>query len=121
MSHWLVYWVLMLDNISVGLGVVLATVAIYLFYLYCLDDDIYDKAENNYIKNPKTKKLKKLMWLLLFFIIAIVSFAPSTKQMAAIYLIPQIVSNKSIKQLPPKLSKLALEYVNKELNMETKK
>lgn len=116
MNHWLVYWILMLDHVRAFLGISMS-----LFFVMIVIAGICSvigAAENlpNTVKFAK-KVLKIFVPLLLLFSILLI-LTPTTKQMAAIYLIPKILSNKSIKQLPPKLSKLALEYVNKELNLE---
>ncbi len=119
MSHWLVYWVLMLDGIKSTMVGATVSVAIIFWIRF-----FYPVVMNGSLKHRDIIALKKLGKILIapFMIFLLVSvFIPTTKQMAAIYLIPKIASNKDIKQLPPKLSKLALEYVNKELSLEEKK
>lgn len=116
MSHWLVYWVLMLNSINMLVFTIfIISIIASLSYFVSLE-----KTEDR----KKRRKLKRrcnragnlaLIFLLIFY------FTPTTKQMVAIYLLPKIIANKDIQQLPPKLSKLALEYVNKELNLEEKK
>lgn len=119
MSHWLVYWILTLDHIRASLGI-----SIVLFFVmilmagFCAMIGSCDNVPN--LVKFSMKLLKIFVPLVFLFSILFV-LMPTTKQMAAIYLIPKIASNKDIRQLPPKLSKLALEYVNKELNVEEKK
>ncbi len=118
MSHWLVYWILMLDNINsvIGGGLIL-TILIAMIGFYLIVDSDDEKPQD--IRN--LKRLARILIVpFIIFLLASV-FLPNTKQMAAIYLIPKIVANKDIQQLPPKLSKLALEYVNQELNLREKK
>lgn len=118
MSHWFVYWVLMLDNIgNLAQGGVILILIIAAISCYII-------MESGGTTQQDIRSLKRLCKILIapFIIFLMISvFIPTTKQMAAIYLIPKIVANKDIQQLPPKLSKLALEYVNKELDLREKK
>ncbi len=119
MSHWLVYWVLMLDGVNKILGI-----SITMFFVMIIIAGICAMIGNcDHVPSliKFSKALLKIFVPLIFLFLILFALIPTTKQMAAIYLIPQIASNKDIKQLPPKLSKLALEYVNKELNLEEKK
>ncbi|KKN70278.1 hypothetical protein LCGC14_0433040 [marine sediment metagenome] len=119
MSHWLVYWVLMLDNIRIVLGV-LMNISIFIILMAGICSLIGNvEATSKLIKFSKT--LLKIFAPAFFLLLILLGLTPSTKQMAAIYLIPKIASNKDIQQLPPKLSKLALQYVNQELNLKVKK
>ena len=123
MSHWLVYWVLMLDNIQIAFGLILffsiIGFIISLVTFGILISDAYDEEDEKPFRSLRRKIIKPLSIIIVLSSFILI-FMPSTEQLAAIYLIPKIVSNQSIKQLPPKLSKLALEYVNKELKLESK-
>ena len=134
MSHWLVYWILMLDNISktvsivfgISIGVIFIVGLIHAVLLcdpevpYGLDHDSRAKfkADSRKITVKSLLRFVKYMSPIIIVLCIVTSLIPSTKQMAAIYLIPKIAANKDIQQLPPKLSKLALQYVNQELNLE---
>lgn len=118
MTHALVYWILMLDNIKNLFGggafvlLVMLIIGVFIFGNIHLED-CYEKECKTCVKAWKTVKIS---FFTIIFVFLLFVFTPYTKQMAAIYLIPKIASNKDIKQLPPKLSKLMMAYVNKELN-----
>ena len=122
MSHWLVYWVLMLDNISMSIDVIwvltLVFVPIFLIVISILINDDYRTRSENTINGLRKIRNKTLKWCAIIFSIffIIVTFLPGTKQMAAIYLLPKIAANKNIQQLSPKLVKLATLYLDKQLN-----
>lgn len=123
MSHWFVYWILMLDSMCMAVGIIWVLTLIFtsIFIIaisICISDSCRDEKGGLIKIRNKTLKWCAIIFGVTFFIS---TFLPGTKQMAAIYLLPKIAANKDIQQLPPKLSKLALEYVNKELNLEEKK
>jgi len=62
------------------------------------------------------KKIYKIVSVFLIFLIIFLTFCPSTKQAATIYLLPKITSNKSMQQLPSKTAQLLLTEVKKEIN-----
>lgn len=118
MSPWLVYWILMLDNISMGIWLVFyITIIFSIIYFLYISSKINDEIEKNCPPLIKIRnKTLKICSVILSVAFVMGTLLPDTKQMAAIYLIPKIASNQDIQQLPPKLSKLALEFVNKELD-----
>jgi magnesium-transporting ATPase (P-type) len=101
------YWLLMLDNISlmtsfvtiVG-GVALLVTAIGFLVIQESIDPF--------------KKLKKF-WLTSITVVAVCAllgtFIPTTKQMAAIIVVPKIVNNEQVQQMPDKVLNLGLEWL----------
>ena len=96
------YWLLMLDNI-VGLFVVLLCLSVIGFIMLLHVND-----------EPITAPLKN--WLLIFLSAGIFSgialtFIPTTKQMAAIIVVPKIINNERVQQLPDQILNLGIEWL----------
>jgi len=96
MSHWMVYWWVMLDRFSHGAFAFafLSAMAIGVLIIAWIGL----KRENK----PAWKNCRLATFLIIpFFIImvAIASFLPSTKQFAVIYLAPKIVNNEDVREM----------------------
>jgi hypothetical protein len=101
------YWLVMLDNISfmatfitiIGGGALLVTAIGFLIIQESIDP---------------FKKLKKF-WLTSVTIVSVCAligtFIPTTKQMAAIIVVPKIVNNEQVQQMPDKVLNLGLEWL----------
>ena len=51
------------------------------------------------------------MWIILFTLISPLIFIPTTKEMCAIKIIPRVVNNEKVQELPEKFVELANEWV----------
>ena len=103
-TSWDIYWITRLDSISfmfatfwILLLLVLGCMIILVPFAMdiCFDDD--------------TKKYRKSLFYIstLFAIVSIGgSFIPSTKEVAAIYLLPKIVNNEKVQKLPENFTNL---------------
>lgn len=105
------YWITRLDGINeVGIFlIILASTAL-------LVGPIIMELFNDFIDEKKLSLHFRSIfkWALPTFLfgLAIVTFVPSTKQMAAILLIPGIVNNEKIQQTGNKLYDLAVEWMD---------
>lgn len=110
----LIYLISIVDTVTrIGfvLGI-LGTLAFVIFYFFknyyermkqsaesgklsCLDQDDYNIALSGY------KITKPLVFILIFSILC-----PSSKTIAAMYLVPKIIENKQVSELPEKMIKL---------------
>jgi len=106
MSGWVIYWVLILDEIwetcnSIACLLLLFVIAGWIYYAFCP-------------KKFKQKCKRCCFWITIIFAIAAMgaTFIPKTKQAVLIYVIPKIVNNEQIQQIPDKL----LEIANKQLD-----
>lgn len=89
-TTWQMYWLTILDSISIGLIVVgIALIIVGLFFAQETDG---------------WSSIAAIAGILLFIIDC---FIPSTKQMAAILIIPKIVNNAKVQEIPDKLLSLA--------------
>ena len=92
------YWLLKLDDIiNISLAIFVLT---FVGFVICLvgatsyKGEEYFECEYNKFKTGRNI----LFWFVLFFG-SIVMFVPSTKQMAAIYVVPAIVNNERVQQI----------------------
>ena len=118
MSMWTVYWLTRLDGIvsaCEGIQVVafIAFVIAGAFYTFAImtgEDNGYEQDKIASI----TSFLKQAMFsLFVSFVIAsaVRMFTPTQKEMAAIYLLPKIVNNEQVRELPSNV----LTLMNKKL------
>jgi hypothetical protein len=74
------------------------------------DNDWGEKDEKNYNRFcPKFKKLGFIFIALSFFMGLIASTIPTAKQSAVIYIVPKIINNQNMNQIPDNLAKLVNE------------
>lgn len=92
------YWLLKLDDIC-AISLVIFVLTFFGFVL-CLVGAIIYKGEEYFECEYKKFKVGRniLFWFVLFFG-SIVMFLPSTKQMAAIYVVPAIVNNERVQNI----------------------
>lgn len=116
MSYFLLYLILVLDNVNAGIIPLLVIIPIFIVVIIIIYSCVWTESNEDWSFFGKkiTKLLKYLVpvWIFLF-LLAI--FLPTTKQAATIYLLPQIASNKSMQQLPSKTAELLLGEVKKEI------
>lgn len=88
---------------SIVLGVAMA----FFILMFLLSDGIDEKA------NKLSKKIigMKRIWFMFIFFITLAMLTPTQKEAAAIYLVPKIVNNEQIQQLPNN----AVNLLNKQL------
>ena len=111
------YWLLKLDDIiNISLAMFVLT---FFGFVICLVGAIIYKGEEYFECEYKKFKTGRnlLFWFVLFFG-SIVMFLPSTKQMAAIYVVPALTNNKRVQNIGNKtldvsedLLKLAEQYL----------
>ena len=128
MSVWQLYWVMKLDSIRMFLdglatgamvigvmGSIICIVAFILSAVYRADDcdNVADAA------TLFSKRLRPFPFAVLPFAIVLFlahALIPSTKQMAALIVVPRVISavseNEAIQKLPGKILNLADEWVN---------
>jgi hypothetical protein len=103
MSGWFIYWLTRVESIGMFFftgGILLGIGSMVVGMTYCIDG-----GENGFDKDAAKilgKWLKKLI-VACIVLFAIVSFIPSTGDLAAIYVIPKIVNNEQCKDIPEKM------------------
>lgn len=101
MTGWEMYWLLMLDNIGTFLCTVGGIGACFLLLLI-----------PGYIEDmPKVIKAGWFSFAAGMLILSVGILLPSTKQMAAILVVPKIVNNEQVQQIPEKLLGLGLSWL----------
>ena len=60
---------------------------------------------------PMHKKLTVCAWVIVLLSILTAVFVPTTKEMAAIIIVPKIVNNEQVQGFPDKLLKLGNEWI----------
>ena len=119
-SHSTMYWLVMLDNVketltqvSIGLSILtwVCTLASFIAWLanadtlYKSDKELSAKARGYFFKC-----LKCIPILMLFIIVT--TLIPTTKQMAAIYLVPKIANNEGVQDVAIEVKELAEDWLN---------
>ena len=109
------YWITRLDYIHDfllifgGVGFVISLIVTTILVLIGEDSCIkYAEAKTYY------KRAKQFVLLSIFFLLLIVGglFTPTTKECAAIKLVPIIVNDESVQQLPEKVVELANDWID---------
>ena len=106
------YWITRLDYIHDfllifgGVGFVISQIVVAI--LAVVGEDYYADAKIYY------KRAKQFVLLSIFFLLLIVGglLAPTTKEYAAIKLVPIIVNDESVQQLPEKVVELANNWID---------
>lgn len=92
------YWLLKLDDI-LNTSTLVFTLSMFAFVLCFVVGKIY---EDDVCYEDAYKKLRRVrnvsFWFVLFFG-SIMTFLPTTKQLAAIYVIPAIVNNEKVQNI----------------------
>lgn len=95
------YWLLKLDDIiSVSLAIFMLAIPAFAI---CFTGTIMYKGDEYYEGEYKKFKTGRniLFWFVLFFG-SIAMFVPSTKQMAAIYIVPALTNNERVQNIGSK-------------------
>jgi len=121
-----IYWITRLNEVRglfVAAGVV-STLILGLFVLIrAMIMDCSYGEERDELKMIFVVKLKKYSRLLIvpFLFFASVCFIPTTKEMCAILIIPKIINNEQIQELPEKAVELANEWIDELRPKKTEK
>lgn len=131
-SPWLVYFVMMLDNVNTFLAVITfigIIGSIVLLFFCCVNkscaiDSSYEETKKGY--ESQFELFYK--WLKPAVLVSVASFllcvfVPTTNQMAAILIIPKMANSQfsqEIQKLPVDLVKLADKYIQKQLQGDNK-
>lgn len=95
MTAWQMYWLVILDSVCVG-SLVIGLLLFFVGVALCSDTGGWS-----------------LIGSAIGLILLIASvFLPSTKQMAAILIVPKIVNNAKVQEVPDKLLTLATEWMD---------
>lgn len=115
------YWFLMLDNIKkitmvpATIFVIFTIVFIICMLANCDDwDDLTDHWKKVFIRGSI------ISFIFAFIFISLTGMIPSTKQMAIIYVVPKIINNKQVQEIPKKMLELSTEWLD-ELSPENVK
>lgn len=98
-----------------SLGLSLFTLALFVIrFIYMADESEVSKTLADFCKNNIMKFLKITVFLILFvnFLTFVGKILPTTKQMAAIIVIPKIINNEKIQQIPEKFLDLGNSYLD---------
>lgn len=104
------YWILKLDNIIdlfVGVGLATGIGSI----LFCVVGAL-SIADYKAMKKKTYAFILSIVLFISFFSFASASFIPSTKQLAAIIVIPKIINNEQIQEIPNKILTIGLEWLD---------
>lgn len=94
------YWLLKLDNIGTMFSIIVGASIVVVFisaFLYCMSKGAEDEAT---AKISVKMLILSLICSVIFLILN--TFLPSTRQMAAIYVVPAIVNNERVQNIGSK-------------------
>lgn len=109
-TSWDIYWITRLDKVYCFFTVFFILCAISIFialviWFQCQMD------EDNPLAVPTIKGFLKKTCIGLFTGLLLWVFIPSTKQAAAILVLPKIINNQQLQQIPDKVMQLGLEWL----------
>lgn len=99
MTAWQIYWMLQLDSISIGISIIaFAFLAIFVwqivFFINAKIDEGWSDSDKELVK--KRKIALSYIWWVAPVIYLISCLVPSTKTIAAIYVLPKILKGDTI-------------------------
>jgi L-asparagine transporter-like permease len=124
MSPWTLYWITTLDRIQAllicGISTTIILVLGYII-ITCMHMDMEQhnlSPEEKAAISTKMKKMGIYGWFITIVLSIILTFLPSTKSMAFIYIIPKVVNNETIQTEASEIYDLAKTYLKKQLESE---
>ena len=123
MSHLTLFFILMLDNVNVFFTTMFF-IALFSFIFLIIwtivyhSDNIstgYENSEGELKTYSILQRSCKISCVIFFVCLFLMSFIPSTKQAAIIYVVPKIINNKQVQALPPKLLNIVDKYFDNKL------
>ena len=107
-SPFVIYWISQLDSVikvSAALGIILS-----LAMVFCCIGYIVMRLEGDY--SELLDKLRYKLFLLACPFVLIATFLPSSKTLAAMYIVPAIANNEKVKDVGDRLYGLAVEWLD---------
>ncbi len=102
MTGWQMYWILMLDNLCCAAAMAM---------ILCGGIGAFLLAMGHGESNRKALMAGKIVLTIAAISVLLAIFVPSTKQMAAIIVVPKIVNSEQVQEMPENLIELANEWV----------
>lgn len=112
MTSWQIYWLTRLDPL--GEALVMVCVVSGLLSIGSIIERV-NRSDHDLKSDPKTYQSLDKIWgivRLVFIISNIGWFIPSTKEMAAILILPKIINNQKVQEMPNKVLDLANEWLD---------
>lgn len=98
------YWFMMLDNIKIGSGLMCTVTTLFFVGMIIATIDLG--------KRPTIMKiLTPILGVLSFALFSVCVFLPSTKQMAAIMIVPKIANSEKVQTVGNRVYDLAVEWM----------
>ena len=117
MNMWIMYLVLILDNIQLSAEIIFI-VFLILIALFIILIGFYKIEEFGDDNSEKIKYFAKNSYRLIIIsaiLLVIMCFVPTTKQAAAIYFVPKVIANKQVRKMPDKLVTLANAWMDEQI------
>lgn len=112
-----IYWITRLDSMNDTLGgfiVLLSVVIAVLFFIWMFSSIAGSDCGEDDDNNIRARKcIKPMIWLNIALVLVIVAkvFVPTTKEAAAMVVLPKIVNNEKVQQIPDKVLDLGLSWL----------
>jgi hypothetical protein len=120
MSGWTIYWIGILDNLSfvfTAISVLSLIVLVIWAMIKCITSSTDDEVCNAFTK--ATSGITCCCKILLFVCVPLAAITPSSKTAAAIYILPKIVNNETIKTESEEIYSLGKQWLKSQIE-ETK-
>lgn len=98
------YWFVMLDSIGVG-SALLCAFTTFIFFIGVLVTSLDEEPPRN------IRIFTPILGVLSFALFAVCTFLPSTKQMAAIMIVPKLANSEKVQTVGNKVYDLAVEWM----------
>lgn len=109
MTEFSVYWIAILDGVNIGLGFIcfFGFIAVIIGLVTCiLSLERHNKVEVG------PKKIVFASILTIFLSMLALMFTPDSRQAAAIVIIPKIINNEQLQEMPKKILELGNAWLN---------
>lgn len=101
LTSWEIYWITRLESIGISM-LIISVVSLFIFIVTFF----------KYLKHDIDSLYYKFSISVFVISIFIASMIPSTKEMAAIYVLPKIVNNEKIQGIPDKILDLSNKWLD---------
>ena len=108
-SVWNLYWIMRLDCIR-EMCTIISTIGCFLGLVGTIA--LCSLCSEGNAPKRIVKQILIPWWIITFTVVVSVMLLPTTKQMAALLVLPQIINNERVKQIPNRILDLADEWLN---------
>lgn len=116
-TEWEVYWITRCDGIEIFLGITACFVGVAYAVLlgatlfHAIFQNASDFDDDDKVRYKSLKHYSKILLIPCFLYISAAILMPDTKEMCAIKVIPLVVNQEDIQEIPANIADLANEWI----------